>query len=266
MKPTIPQRPIDMNLQIVQTAHAQAFAALTSGVVQRELGLDSASNGMFTARRVKARGQWSVDQIAGEQGSWFTLILVLEGSLTLKQGDTTVTLQKQDAASQVSLSPASVVDASPELEFFELQARDDPRVRALIPERPGQMVDRDAPERHVVGTGPRDFFDYRNLGIAKLTNRQLELEVIRAQRARQGGTGWHSHTMGQLSYGLSGWASIGIEGVAQPVIQEPGDSMCLPPECVHNADSFSDDYWALQLQIPADYQTRPRDTPSSASH
>lgn len=256
-------RPIEMNLQIVQTSKAPDFEQIERGVAQRELGLHVASNGMFTARRVKARGDWTVGEIASEERAWFSVVLVLEGSLTLKLDDRTVTLNRQDAATQVPLSPSSVLQASPDLEFFELQARDIDSVRELIPARPVQRVDLDAPELHVLGTGPRDFFDYRDLGVADITNRQLELQVIRAQRARQGGTGWHSHTMAQLSYGLSGWASLGIEGLADPVIQGVGDSMCIPPNCIHNADAFSSDYWALQLQIPADYDTSPRHDPHS---
>lgn len=254
-------RPLEMTLQIVQTGRSEDFADPRDRVASVELGLNAASRGMFTARRVKAGGSWSVDQIASDNQVWFTFIYVLDGFITIRLPDRAVTLRKHDAISQAIISTASVVDASPRLEFIEVQARDDARVRALMPTVPPPSVAFDAPELHVEGQGPRDFFDYRDLGVADVTNRQMEVQVIRARRARQGGTGWHSHTMAQLSYGLSGWASIGVAGLGKPVLQEPGDALCIPPGCVHNADSFSADYWALQVQLPADYHTSPQDAP-----
>lgn len=258
-------QPIDMSLKVVQTARAEPFLALRDGVAVKELGLAEATGGMFSARRVKTQGRWPVRQIANGLANWFSFIYVMEGSVTLRLEGHPVTLKAHDGVCQAVLSEATVVEASPDFEFFELQAPDEPRVRALLPEKPAALVALDAPELHEIGTGPRDFFDYRDLGLAAITKRQVEVQIIRARRARQGGTGWHSHTMSQLSYGLNGWASLGVEGRAQPVIQERGDALSIPPNCVHNADSFSHDYWVLQLQIPADYATTPASDPHAAA-
>lgn len=252
---------IDMSLQIVQTGHDDAFRPSRPGVVQRELGLDAASAGLFRARRVKVTGDWLPQASTLDPNAWYTLIYILDGFVTVQLDGLDVSLCRFDAVSQVPLTSDNVVALSPTLEFFELTAPDDARVRALIPDKPARTLAPDAPELHVRGTGPRDFFDYRDLGVANITRRQLEVQVIRAQRAREGGTGWHSHTMAQLSYGLSGWASLGVEGLDQPVIQAPGDALCIPPGRIHNADAFSSDYAALQLQIPADYDTTPRADP-----
>ncbi len=252
---------IDMNLQIVKTSNLTLFGGLQYGVAVRELGLDAASAGLFIARRVKVAGPQPAESFASEPDAWLSFLYIVEGTLTLRIDGCSIELQAHDAVSQVLISAASVVGMSPALEFFELQARDVPGIRELMPQRPAQIVSRDAPGLHVIGQGPREFFDYRDLGLAGTTNGQVEVQIIRARRARQGGTGWHSHTMAQLSYGLSGWASLGVEGRDTAFIQEPGDSLCIPPECVHNADSFSQDYWALQLQIPAEYETRARATP-----
>ena len=257
---------IPLQLKIVQTSQDPRFTQLRQGVSVQDLGLREASLGLFSARRVRCAGDWSPAALAGETAPWFRLLYLVEGSLTLKQAGSTVTLAKDDAICQASLAAADVVAASSTLDFIEILALDQPQVRALIPQRPRPLVAHDAPERHEIGTGPRDFFDYRDLGVAAITNRQLEVQVIRARRARSGGTGWHSHTMAQLSYGLSGWASLGVEGREQPVIQRLGDAFSIPPGGVHNADSFSDDYWALQLQIPADYATHPKPDPRPAAH
>jgi quercetin dioxygenase-like cupin family protein len=252
-----------MTLQVVQTARSDEFLRIADAAVSRDLGLRTASHGMFSARRVRTAGSWSVNDIVSAS-AWLTFVYLVEGWMTLRLATGEAKrVRAHDAVAQVPLSPSTVVEASRCLEFIEIQALDDPRVRELIPARPPEGVALDAPELHVKGQGPRDFFDYRNLGVADITNRQLEVEVIRAQRARKGGTGWHSHSMAQLSYGLSGWASLGVEGVAAPVIQEPGDALSIPADCVHNADSFSNDYWALQLQIPSDYSTTARSAPGA---
>lgn len=254
-------QPISMNLQIVQTSRLEKFRHLHNAVTASELGLNEASHGMFSARRVKASGVWSLAEIASDPQAWLTVMYVLDGFITLRVPGNTVTLRQHDAVCQAPILPSSVVEISPDFEFIEIVARDDRRVRNLITDKPAQMVSFDAPALHVKGQGPRDFFDYRDLGIAEITRRQVEIQVIRARRARKGGTGWHSHSMAQLSFGLSGWASLGLEGNQEAIIQKPGDAFCIPPGCVHNADSFSDDYWALQLQIPADYATVAKSDP-----
>ncbi|HSV46618.1 MAG TPA: hypothetical protein VLJ58_12605 [Ramlibacter sp.] len=258
--------PIPMQLKIVQTSQDPRFTQLRPGVSVQDLGLREASQGLFSARRVRAAGEWSLAALAGESSPWFSVLYLVEGWLTLEHAGTQVTLNKDDAICQASLA-GNVTAASPTLDLIEILALDHPGVRALMPQRPQPLVARDSPEAHEIGAGPRDFFDYRDLGVAALTNRQLEIQVVRARRARTGGTGWHSHSMAQLSYGLSGWASLGVEGREQPVFQRLGDAFSIPANGVHNADSFSDDYWALQLQIPADYATDPKPDPRpSARH
>lgn len=255
--------PIDMVLEVVQTAHAEKFSALHNAVISQELGLHKATSGMFTARRVKAGGDWALSAIASPPNARLSFLYVVAGTLEVLVDDRVVTLRAHDAMSQVPLTPANLVTASASLEFFELQAHDDPRVREFLPQSPRPLVCIDAPELHVKGQGPRDFFDYRDLGLADITDGRLEIQVIRAQKPRQGGTGWHSHTMAQLSYGLSGWASLGVEGQPRALDQKPGDAFCIPAGCAHNAEAFSADYWALQVQIPARYDTRARPAPAT---
>lgn len=252
---------IPMTLQVVQTARSEEFRNVEDRVASRELGLYSATGGMLSARRIVAAGDWDPADFGDEAAAWLTFLYVLHGSITLRLPGTAITLCPHDAVLQAPLATTPVIAASSRVELLEIQALDDARIRGLIPARPLQVVSLDAPQLHVRGQGPRDFFDYRDLGLADTTGGWMEVQVIRAQRARRGGTGWHCHSMAQLSYGLSGWASLGVEGLAQELIQEPGDALSIPAGCVHNADSFSDDYWALQLQLPAHYETTPRPPP-----
>ena len=41
--------------------------------------------------------------------------------------------------------------------------------------------------------GLRDFFLYRDLGIAKATNGQVIAHLVKANAAPESGTGWHRH-------------------------------------------------------------------------
>jgi quercetin dioxygenase-like cupin family protein len=253
---------IDMTLEIVQTGRAKDFQHPGGRVAKRELGLRKASGGMMSARRVKTDAKCSIDELASDPAAWFTVLYLREGTITLRVGDRTVTLRQHDAISQAPLSVANVIEFSERLEFFELQAHDDPRVRDLMPTKPQPVIALDSPEAHTIGVGPRSFFDYRDLGVAESTGHCIELQVIRAKKPRHGGTGWHSHTMAQVSYGLSGWSSLGVAGVPKPVIQEPGDAFCIPANWVHNADAISADFCGLQVQLPAQYDTVVREVPA----
>jgi quercetin dioxygenase-like cupin family protein len=253
--------PLPISLQIVQTARLESFRAPQGGLVSQELGLSIASGGLFSAYRVKADGDWSVADMPDQSATWFTFVYVLDGWVTMRLSGSSVTLRAHDAIAQVPLTTANILQISTSVEFLTIHVHDSARARELLTFKSPQAISLDAPEMHVKGQGPRDYFDYRDLGLAQITNRQIEVQIVRAQRAREGGTGWHRHSMAQLSYGLSGWASLGVEGVPGRVVQEPGDALSIPAGCVHNAEAFSDDYWAFQLQIPPDYDTNPARAP-----
>jgi hypothetical protein len=225
--------PLPIGLKIVQTARLGVFQAPQDRLVSQELGLNSATDGLFSAYRVKADGCWSVADLPDQSDAWFTFVYVLDGSLTLRLDDSSVTLQAHDAVAQVPLTDANILARSTRLEFLTIQVPDTARAHELLTFRSLPAISLDAPDTHVKGQGPRDYFDYRDLGLAQTTNRQIEVQIVRAQRARQGGR----------------------------VMQEPGDALSIPAGCVHNAESFSDDYWALQLQIPPDYETTPAPSP-----
>jgi quercetin dioxygenase-like cupin family protein len=253
---------LPMALRVVQTSAMPEFRS--DATLSRDLGLGDATSGVFTARRARTGTDKAIDAVASDANGWFTFLYVLAGEMDISFDGERRTLRAHDAVSQLPFSSQTVTRVSADLEFLEVQAVDDPRTRAILPTRPRPTIAIDSPQAHAVGTGPRNFFDYRNLGVAEATDRLIEVQVVRAQRAKEGGTGWHSHNMAQLSYGLSGWAMLDVEGVADKVRQATGDALSIPANWRHNASSFSDDYWALQLQIPADYDTVVRDAPEPA--
>jgi len=246
---------LPMELRVVQTSESPEFSKTAAAPVSRDLGLGDATRGLFTARRARAGASPRIADIASKPDAWFTFIYVLDGWAKIRVKGEVLTIKAHDAVSQLPLGADTVLALSPGFEFLEIQASDCAAVRKILPGRPRQTIALDSPEAHVLGTGPRSFFDYRNLGVADATDRLIEIQVVRAQKSRDGGTGWHWHNMAQLSYGLSGWAMLDVQGEAAQVRQGPGDALSIPSHWRHNASSFSDDYWALQLQIPADYDT-----------
>lgn len=251
---------LPMTLEAVFTSADPAFG--DAKAVSRDLGLGTATDKIFNARRVRLGADGSIQAVATDTTAWFTFIYILDGQAVVAMDSGEVTLRSHDAVSQVPFTGATLRSASPFLEFLEIQAADSDEARKILPHRPRQTISFDSPEAHDIGVGPRSFFDYRNLGVAESTDRLIEIQVVRAQRPKEGGTGWHSHDMAQLTYGLKGWGMLDVEGVAGQVCHRPGDGVSIPAHWRHNASSFSSDYWALQLQIPADYRTFVREAPA----
>jgi quercetin dioxygenase-like cupin family protein len=85
-------------------------------------------------------------------------------------------------------------------------------------ERP--MLDRTATQfSHVkpgdtefVSGGLRDFFLYRDLGVAEATNGKVIAHLVKANMAPETGTGWHRHEADfQIVIMLKGWARFMYE-------------------------------------------------------
>jgi hypothetical protein len=60
--------------------------------------------------------------------------------------------------------------------------------------------------------GLRDFFEYRDLGVAEATKGQVVAHLVRAKNAPEVGTGWHVHEADfQIVIMLKGWARFMYE-------------------------------------------------------
>ncbi len=63
-----------------------------------------------------------------------------------------------------------------------------------------------------IGEGLRDFFSYRDLGIAEATAGKVLAQLVRADHAPEKGTGWHYHGAEfHIVYMLKGWARFMYE-------------------------------------------------------
>lgn len=102
--------------------------------------------------------------------------------------------------------------------------------------------------------GLRDFFVYRDLGIAKATHGRVIAQLVRAQNAPEAGTGWHIHQADfHIVYMLKGWARFMYEDVETLV--SAGDCVHQAPGIRHFLFDYSPDMEYLEIVGPADFGT-----------
>jgi quercetin dioxygenase-like cupin family protein len=100
--------------------------------------------------------------------------------------------------------------------------------------------------------GLRDFFAYRDLGIAQATNGQVIAQLVRAQNAPEDGTGWHIHeAQFHIVYMLKGWARFMYED--QETLVSAGDCVHQNPGIRHYLFDYSPDMEYLEVVGPADF-------------
>ena len=112
------------------------------------------------------------------------------------------------------------------------------------------------------GGGLRDFFVYKDLGVADATNGRVLAHITKAKLPPEsaGGTGWHIHVAEfQIVYMLKGWAKFMYEDKIHLV--EAGDCVQQRPGIVHYLYDYSPDMEYLEIITPADYGTVPAEGP-----
>jgi quercetin dioxygenase-like cupin family protein len=103
--------------------------------------------------------------------------------------------------------------------------------------------------------GLRDFFAYRDLGIAEATGGAAVAHVIRATGASEKAQAWHSHaTQFQLVYVLKGWVDFEYEGQGR-VRLKAGSSVYQPPNIRHRELGHSEDLEMLEVVTPGKFAT-----------
>jgi quercetin dioxygenase-like cupin family protein len=102
------------------------------------------------------------------------------------------------------------------------------------------------------GEGLRDFFLYRDLGIAAATNGKVVAQLVRANHAPEAGTGWHRHAADfLLLLVLKGWARF-MYGERETLVSA-GDCVHQAPGIVHYLFDYSPDMEYLEIVGPADF-------------
>src|SRR5437764_14870447 len=109
--------------------------------------------------------------------------------------------------------------------------------------------------------GRRDFFTYRDLGVADASAGALRAQVMKSSQGMSRPTGWHYHECdGQFVYVLKGWVDLEFEDGRTLRIEE-GDSLFIPGYLRHNEIRTSDALEILAVSTPGQMGTTPCDAP-----
>jgi quercetin dioxygenase-like cupin family protein len=102
--------------------------------------------------------------------------------------------------------------------------------------------------------GLRDFFLYRDLGVAAATHGKVIAHLVKANLAPEKGTGWHLHEADfQIVIMLKGWARFMYED--QVTLVSAGDCVHQRPGLRHFLFDYSPDMEYLEIVSPADFRT-----------
>lgn len=105
-----------------------------------------------------------------------------------------------------------------------------------------------------VSGGLRDFFLYRDLGVAAATNGKVIAQLVKANLPPADGTGWHRHVADfHIVLMLKGWARFMYED--QVTLVEAGDCVHQRPGICHYLFDYSPDMEYLEIAAPADFGT-----------
>src|ERR1700761_3839869 len=102
--------------------------------------------------------------------------------------------------------------------------------------------------------GLRDFFLYRDLGVAAATHGKVIAHLVKANMAPEKGPGWHRHEAEfQIVLMTKGWAKFMYGD--QETLVEAGDCVHQMPGIVHYLFDYSPDMEYLEIVSPADFKS-----------
>jgi quercetin dioxygenase-like cupin family protein len=105
-----------------------------------------------------------------------------------------------------------------------------------------------------VSDGLRDFFLYRDLGVAAATNGKVVAHLVKANHPPADGTGWHRHIADfQIVIMMKGWARFMYGD--QETLVSAGDCVHQRPGITHYLFDYSPDMEYLEIVGPADFGT-----------
>ncbi|MFC3107767.1 cupin domain-containing protein [Undibacterium arcticum] len=109
-----------------------------------------------------------------------------------------------------------------------------------------------------LGNGLRDFFLYKDLGIAAATGGRVLAQLVKANIAPKQGTGWHRHEADfHIVFMLKGWARFMYED--KETLVAAGDCVHQRPGIKHYLFDYSEDMEYLEIVSPVDFKTIPVD-------
>jgi quercetin dioxygenase-like cupin family protein len=110
--------------------------------------------------------------------------------------------------------------------------------------------------------GRRDFFTYRDLGVAEGSAGGMRAQVMKSSQGMSQPTGWHYHECdGQFIYMIKGWVDLQFED-GRTIRVEEGDSLFIPGYLPHNEIRTSEEMEILEVSAPGVLGTQPCDPPA----
>ena len=111
--------------------------------------------------------------------------------------------------------------------------------------------------------GLRNYFEYRDLGIAGVTRGKVVAHVIRARPGKAPHGDWHWHDVDvQFVYVLKGSAVFEYEGVGR-VHMKAGTCFYQPPRIRHREIRHSRDLTMIEFVAPARFRTYSAERPGA---
>lgn len=108
--------------------------------------------------------------------------------------------------------------------------------------------------------GLRDFFLYRDLGVANATHGRVIAHLVKANKPPEKGTGWHRHIADfQIVLMTKGWAKFMYED--KETLVKAGDCVHQRPGIRHFLFDYSPDMEYLEVVGPADFGSVEVDAP-----
>ena len=130
------------------------------------------------------------------------------------------------------------------------------------PQKARQKVAHARAAEPVLVKGRRDFFKYRDLGVADASAGALRAQVMSSSQGMSRPTGWHYHECdGQFIYMLDGWVDLEFED-GRTIRVEKGDSLFIPGYLRHNEIRTSEKMEILEVSSPGIMGTTPCDPPT----
>ena len=127
--------------------------------------------------------------------------------------------------------------------------------------KPGVKVAHATAENAPLVPGRREFFKYRDLGVAEASAGQMKAQVMSARKGMTEPTGWHYHECdAQFVYIMKGWVDLEFEDGKRTRVTA-GESLFIPGGMRHNEFGTSDDLEILEVVLPSDMGTVPCDPP-----
>ena len=126
----------------------------------------------------------------------------------------------------------------------------------------GQKVAHARASEPVLVKGRRDFFKYRDLGVADASAGALRAQVMSSSQGMSRPTGWHYHECdGQFIYIIKGWVDLEFED-GRTLRVEEGDSLFIPGYLRHNEIRTADALEILEVSTPGVMGTKPCEAPA----